>query len=284
MMGDLPMKRLAAIPVAILIATLVFSRDLSAANREHQQMMADIRMLQEQAQQIQILLTALNEALKTVTTRIDDQTAQNRKAFADSRLLVETLGRDLGVLREKIDDTNVRISTMSQEVEALRLAIPSSTGSAPVTPPDAAAPPGTQPADTPQTPGISGLSPTRLMETAKADYAGGQFTTAVMGFESFIKSFPKSELAHEAQFYIGESHFQDGKYKEALTAYDQLIAGYPKSTYAAAAYYKRGLAYESLGQRDRARESFETAIKSFPNSDAAVLAKQSLDRLNRPAR
>jgi tol-pal system protein YbgF len=277
------MKRIAALSIAILVATLGFSRDVPAANREHQQMMADIRMLQEQAQQIQILLTALNDALRTVNAKIDDQTAQNRKAFADSRLLIETLGRDIGVLREKVDDTNIRISTMSQEVEALRLAIPQATAPAPVTPTDPGAAPGTQPApDTP--PAIVGQSPTRLMETAKADYAGGQFSTAIMGFESFIKSFPKSELSHEAQFYIGESHFQDGKYKEAVAAYDQLISAYPKSAYVAPAYYKRGLAYESLGQRDRARESFETAIKNYPASDAAGLAKQALDRLNRPAR
>jgi tol-pal system protein YbgF len=276
------MKRIAALPIAVLVAALGLPSDVSAANREHQQMMADIRMLQEQAQQIQVLLTALNEALKGVYTRIDDQTAQNRKAFADSRMLIEGLGRDVGILREKVDDTNIRISTMSQEVEALRLAIPQSAP-APVTPGDATAPPGTAPAvDAP--PVIIGQSPTRLMDTAKADYAGGQFSTAIMGFESFLKSFPRSELAHEAQFFIGESQFQDGKYKEAIAAYDQLIAAFPKSTYVATAYYKRGLAYESLLQRDRARESFETAIKNYPTSDAAGLAKQALDRLNRPAR
>lgn len=276
------MKRIVALPIAILVATTAVSRDASAANREHQQMMADIRMLQEQSQQLQILMAALNETLKVVNTRLDDQTAQNRKALADLRLPIETLGRDVGILREKIDDTNVRISTMSQEVEALRLAIPQAT--APTTTPTEPGAPGSTPPAPEAPPAITGLSPTRMMEGAKADYGGGQYALAIMGFENFLKSFPGSALAHEAQFYIGESHFQDGKYKDAIAAYDQLISTYPKSTYAAAAYYKRGLAYDSLGQRDRARESFETAMEKFPDSPAAGLAKQALDRLNRPTR
>jgi TolA-binding protein len=60
-----------------------------------------------------------------------------------------------------------------------------------------------------------------------------------------------------------------------------VIATYPRSTSAANAYYKRGLALERLGQPDRARESYEGVIKNFPESDAARLAKQNLDRLNR---
>jgi TolA-binding protein len=60
-----------------------------------------------------------------------------------------------------------------------------------------------------------------------------------------------------------------------------VISSYPRSTSAASAYYKRGLSLERLGQADRARESYETAMKSFPDSDAARLAKQALDRLNR---
>ena len=75
--------------VGVLLLALVASPAAAAANKEHQQMMADIRMLQEQAQQLQGLLAALAEALKTVTTRLDEQTAASRKAFADQKLLVD---------------------------------------------------------------------------------------------------------------------------------------------------------------------------------------------------
>jgi TolA-binding protein len=60
-----------------------------------------------------------------------------------------------------------------------------------------------------------------------------------------------------------------------------VITNYPRGQSVAPAYYKRGLAFERLGQTDRARESFDAVVKTFPDSDAARLAKQNLDRLNR---
>jgi tol-pal system protein YbgF len=96
-----------------------------------------------------------------------------------------------------------------------------------------------------------------------------------------LKSYPRSELAHEAQYLIGECQYMEGNYQDAVAAYNQVIANFPRSTSAANAYYKRGMAFDSMKQRDRARESFDAAIKMFPDSDAARLAKQALDRINR---
>ena len=47
--------------VVVLLA--VTAVPLPAANKEHQQMMADIRMLQEQTQMLQAQLAAVTEAL-----------------------------------------------------------------------------------------------------------------------------------------------------------------------------------------------------------------------------
>src|SRR5436190_18408205 len=86
----------------------------SAANKEQLQMMADIRMLQEQAQQLQVLLGSLTEALKTVNARIDQQTEANRRAFAEQKLGADNLSNDLRIVREKMDDNNVRIGSLTQ--------------------------------------------------------------------------------------------------------------------------------------------------------------------------
>jgi TolA-binding protein len=88
-------------------------------------------------------------------------------------------------------------------------------------------------------------------------------------------------MADQAQFYIGECNYSDGKYQEAVAAYNQVITTYPRGQSVAPAYYKRGLAFERMQQLDRARESFQQVIKNFPDSDAARLAKQNLDRLNK---
>src|ERR1035437_7952951 len=106
--------------VLLVLLTVSASPAAAAANKEHLQLMAEIRMLQEQQQQLQGLLGALQDTLKTVTTKLDDQSAAVRKAMADQTLAVNNIGDNVRVLREKTDETNVRISTMSQDLESLR--------------------------------------------------------------------------------------------------------------------------------------------------------------------
>ena len=119
--------------------------------------MAEIRMLQEQQQQLQQMLGGLADTLKVVTAKLDDQTGANRKAFADQKLLIDNVAEGVRVLREKADDTNVRLSTVSQELEAVRQAFASMT---PPTvsmgqPGQPAAPVGTEPGAAPA-PGTTG--------------------------------------------------------------------------------------------------------------------------------
>src|SRR5207253_1109776 len=105
--------------MAMLVALLV-ARPASAANKEHQQLMADLRILQEQSQILQNMVGTLADAIKAVNTRLDQQAEANRRAVADEKLLVEMLTNDLRVVREKVDDNNVRVGSLTQEVDALR--------------------------------------------------------------------------------------------------------------------------------------------------------------------
>lgn len=270
-----------------------------AQRRELQQMAADIRILQEQTQLLQNALTALTDALKAVNTRIDEQTGVTRKTFADAKLQADTMGSDIRVVRERVDDTNVRITALSQEVDSLRSAIASMpVGGAPSTDPMAAggtadpaapvAPGGTTPAPvaapTPTAPAAGGpnaLSPSRLYDLAWADYTAGNYDLAVEGFSSYVRSFPRSEFADNAQYYIGESYLQRGKLAEAVDAFGRVISTYPKSDVAGQAYYKQGLCYERMNQPDRARQAYDYLVKNLGETDAGRLAKQRLDALNR---
>ncbi len=286
------MARTLLAPFAALLLFSAAAAPALAASKEQQQMMADIRMLQAQTQALQLQLAALTEALKAVSTKIDEQGGATRKALADQKLLVDAISGDIRVVREKVDDNNLRIGSVSLEIEALRNAIPQPGSFAPApaaegqpagTPPpqDPSAPPAAPPAAAPAQPPASGMSPQRLYDMAWADYAGGQYSLAVRGFEEYIKSFPRSELAGDAQFFIGETYYVQGQYREAVAAYDQVIASYPSSKKIPDTYFKRGLALNALGQVDRARESWEYVLKNFPNSDAGRLARQRLDQLQR---
>jgi len=272
--------------ILLLAALLVPAAPAFAQSRADRQMMADIRMLQEQAQQLAITLATLNDALKALNTRLDKSDEATRKGLADQRLVVENMGADLRVIRERTDETNVRINTLSQEMEALRSSLASMATTMQTTPvaidpsipvdPNAPAPTVTSP------PSTIGLSPTRMYETAMADYASGQWSLAVTGFDQFLKAFPKSEMADDAQFFIGETHYASGKYPEAIAALNLVIQNYPTGNRVAEAYYRRGSAQERMKDLDAARASWELVIKNYPDTDAARLAKQNLDRIGPP--
>jgi tol-pal system protein YbgF len=286
-----------ALTALTLVALTV--RPAAAANKEHQQLMADIRILQEQQQILQNLIgtlgEALKEAIKAVTARLDEQVVSNRKSFADEKLVVDNLSSDLRIVREKVDDNNLRIASLTQEVDALRQAIqqqsvPRTTSigpDAPDTPPaaDAAAgAPATPAAPPPPTAPVAGVvSPTRLYDMAFSSYTSGLYDLAIDGFNSFIRSFPKHEMADDAQVHIGNSYLLDGKNEKAVEAYDAAIRTYPNGNAIPEAYYKKGLALRNLRQLDVARQAFEYCVKTYPDSDAGRLARQALMQLPGPA-
>jgi tol-pal system protein YbgF len=271
------------IAMLIAAAALVTGTPAGAANREHQVMMAEIRMLQEQTQQLQLMISTLADSVKQVTSKLDDQSTLTRKAFADQKVLVDNVAEGVRLLREKVDESNVRISTLTQEMEGLRISIPTQ-------PPPGAAPsvegtgqpgqPASQPAPPPSP--TAGASPQEIYRQAYADYTAGQWDLAITGFQAYIKSFPKLQDADDAQYYIGESHFAAGRFKEAAAAYNDVVTTYPGTNAVPQAMYKLGLAYERLGQSDRARQTLEAVMKAYPDDSMATLAKQALDRLAKP--
>ena len=274
---------------AALAVVLAAASPAGAADKAHQQLMAEIRMLQEQQQQLQQMMGALADTLKTVSTKIDDQTATNRKGFADQKVQIDNVADGVRVLREKADDTNVRLSTVSQELEAVRQAMSSmqTTGVAPNAAPTApAGEPGAAPTTAGQPPaGPTGsapfISPQRMYDNAYSDYMAGQYDIAIQGFNAFLTSFPKSDKADDAQLNIGNALYAAGKYAEALDAFQKVISNYAQADTAAIALYKMGVTYEALKQVDLARKSFETVTQKYPAAYEAILAKQRLDALNR---
>jgi tol-pal system protein YbgF len=269
---------------ALVVGTPAVS---AAANKEQQQMMADIRMLQEQSQQLQILLGALNESLKAtnarIDARIDEQTNLTRRAFADQKLSIDNVTNDLRVVREKVDDNNVRVSSLTQELEALRQAVQQQSAPRTTTIEPDAAGAGTEltgGAATPATPPLAvGTSPQRLWDTAQGNYVEGSYDLAIQAFDAYIRAFPKSDMADDAQVQIGNSYLNDNKFDKAVDAYEAAIRNYPNGNAVPEAYYKKGIALLRLGQRDLAREALEYAAKTYPDSDAGRLAKQRLGTL-----
>ncbi len=193
-----------------------------------------------------------------------------------------------------MDDNNVRVSSLTQELDALRQALqqlaarPSPTdaaaaaggapGATPTAGPPVTAPAGSAagaatppPATAPPPPAVAvGASPQRLYEMAWADYTAGQWDLAIQGFESYIRAFPKSDQAADAQVKIGTAYMMDNKYDKAVEAYDKAIRNYPTGAAIPEAYYRMGVALRHLGQLDRARRRSNTSSRPIRTATRAA--------------
>src|SRR5919112_1916525 len=247
--------------VVILAAVAMPAR---AANKEHQQLMADLRMLKEQTQMLQNLIGSVTDAIKAVNTRLDQQAETNRKAFADQKLVIDNLTNDVRIIREKLDDNNVRIGSLTQELDSLRRSMQQMSVRPSVTPDaDGTAPPGTPPPSGAPPASVS-VSPQKLLDTAQGDYYAGQYDLAILGWEDYIKSFPKSDKADDAQVGICAAYIQEGKFDKAVEGCDVAIRTYPTGDKIAEAYYRKGLALSNLKDAAGARAAWEEVVKRYP--------------------
>ena len=281
-------QKLFVLLLGVVLAAAV-TTPAAAANKEHQQLMADIRMLQEQSQTLQNLLGQLNETLRAVNTRLDQQAETTRKAFADQKLVIDNLTNDVRVIREKLDDNNVRVGSLTQEVDAMRQSLQQLSVRPAATPePEFGAPAGSAPPPTgvPPAPAPAGgaltASPKQMWDAAYADYTSGQYDLAILGFDAYVKSFPKADLADDAQVMICASYLNDKKDQNAVEACDVAIRTYPGGNAIPDAYYRKGLALANLKDVNGARAAWETVVQNFKDTDAARLARQRLDQIRRP--
>lgn len=278
--------RSAVIGFVVALAAVSAPDAALAANKEQQQIMAELRMLQEQQAQLQQMLLGLADTLKAVTTRLDEQATVNRKAFADQKLLIDNIAETARILRERADDTNVRLANMTQELQSLRqtvAAMPAPSAALPIVPgdPTAVTDPGAQPpaGESVLPPNIS---PAEWFQRVMGDYAAAQYDLAIAGFEALIRNFPTSPQADDAQLLIGNSLFNQGEFTGALDAYQKVITGYPDGDQVPTAHYKVGLTYESLQDVDAARKTYELILEKYPTSlQAHTLARNRLDALTR---
>ncbi len=280
----------ATLPTLTLALVLAAPVAAFAQNKVEQQMFADLRMLQEQSQQQRLALNALAETLKTIIAKQEEQAGKASKAFADQKLLTDAITDRLRILAEKGDDATVRISTVAHELEAMRATVQalqtsvvqavasmntSAASGAPAT--DSGTGATTPPTSSAPINEAAAQSPKVMYDQAFGDYASSRYDLAIQGFQACLRTFPNSPNAFQAQFYIGESYYNQGKYPQAVQAYREVIDNYKKSLWEPDAYYKRGMAYLQISNKDQARADFQYVIKNFPDNNLAPLAKAQLD-------
>jgi tol-pal system protein YbgF len=268
---------------AIVVA---FTAVLGAQNRQELQVNADLRILQEQVQKLQVTVNQLTDRGKATEGRLDTVASASQRSFADQKLATDQITNTLGNLREKSDENNTRVLQLTQEIAALREGLKLVTTQlntlvSLLQPTGAPADAGAQ-AGTGSTLGSVVMPPsaTSYYQAAMADYMTGKFDLAISGFKEVIEKFGTSPQAADAQFYVAESLYSQSKCQQAIAEYDRLTKNYKESKRLPDAYLMQGVCYDDLKQTTKANAMYKQVLSLFPNSDAATQAQQQLNRKN----
>jgi tol-pal system protein YbgF len=125
-------------------------------------------------------------------------------------------------------------------------------------------------------PAAGAPDPNQLYDQASQDLTQGRYGLALQGFRDFVRRFPTSELADNAQYGVGESWFAQTQYDSAAAAYAEVEKRFPQGDKVPAAIYKLGLAYDKLGRADEAKKTLQDLVKRYPSSGEAQLARDWL--------
>ncbi len=107
-----------------------------------------------------------------------------------------------------------------------------------------------------------------------------RYEQAAIAFEQFLVTYPDSELADNAQYWLAESHYVTKQYEDALTAFQSVIDGYPRSRKVPDALLKIGYCNYELKRWDDARVSLGKVRDDYPETTAARLAGQRISRMD----
>jgi tol-pal system protein YbgF len=113
-------------------------------------------------------------------------------------------------------------------------------------------------------------------DAAFNELKSGQYDAAARGFDQFLKQFPNSSYAGNAQFWLAESYFVTQNYPVALQAFRTMIQRFPESPKVGDAMLKMGYTHYELKQYPQSRTALQAVIDRFPGSVVAKLAESRL--------
>jgi tol-pal system protein YbgF len=235
------------------------------------------------------LKTLLEQSLDSVSKLNSSMSTLEKNVLdvqANSGSRIDTLATQTQGISDNLQDVQARVGKLSQQMTDIQGVLqtidakvsggaPAGGAASPSSNPDnSAAPPMNQPAG-----GAPAPSADVLYTSALRDYSGGKYDLARQEFTDYLRYFPTTDLASNAQFYIGEIDYVQADFTGAIAQYDKVIVNYPKSFKQGAARLKKGEALLETGQRASALREFREVVRRYPGSDEAKRAQAKLREL-----
>jgi len=116
----------------------------------------------------------------------------------------------------------------------------------------------------------------RLYDGGLASFKQGKYEEAISSFKIFLKKYPTSDLADNAQFWIGESYMALKQYEKAILAFQDVIKKYPDGNKVPGAMLKQALAFYEIKDKVSSKLLLKKIIRKYPDSNEAKIAQAKL--------
>jgi tol-pal system protein YbgF len=241
--------------------------------------------------------------MRNETSTVHSDVESMRSNLADTRANLQQMQRDLSALKERVDETRVQVGRQigqtsregdqrvkNLEARLAKLEEDLKTQAELLKAREEALKQlrDTMEAQQKIVPPSDGLAEGAAAESdaIKRDYEAAwrtldkkDYKAAIVRFKEFIKKYPKSTLAGNAQYWIGESHYALREFDLAIIEFDAVRRRYPQGEKVPAALLKQGFAFAELGEKVNARLILQEVVEKYPQSAEAVRARQRLKSL-----
>jgi tol-pal system protein YbgF len=269
----------------VLLATPVFAQKTNDLIRELQRDIAtlqlDLKLLNSKFdEKMAVVSTLLEQALKetgaanTGVAVLDRQLKDNLKEQQNLVAApVATLGGKVDVMSQEYASMNENVKDLNQRMVRLQTTLKEIQDAINIMAAKSAAPPPPDPS-TAATTGTQGGPPAgvtaeQVYLNAMKDKDGGNFDLALTEFQDYMRWFPETELAANAQFYVGECLYYKNDFEGAVNAFDTVVEQYATSGKVPDAMYLKGRALLRLEKRTQAIQTFDELAKKYPSTEAA---------------
>jgi tol-pal system protein YbgF len=192
----------------------------------------------------------------------------DRGRVADLASELEALHRSIEALNGRVEVVEHRVQQALEEARAARRDAnqPSATGPVP---------------DGDDAPGSDTVDAQELQDyrAAVGEWRSGNAGACVDQFTKFLQTYPASEYADDATYWLADCYFKQGNFSAAVLRFDDVARQYPSGNKAADALYRQGEALLRMGHGKAAGNAFEKVVRDYPNSARAPEAKRQLDLL-----
>lgn len=281
------------------VLALTFSSFSFAVNKDLVEMQRELEARIDSMQQTLNskidVLTGMLQAIQSDSRRTADQVASMQDTLTNGvqksltpvtglNNKVDSMGDDVRSLKDSLADLSARLERMDAKITDLKNQIQIMQNPPPAPGAGTAAPGATGPGQV-GTAGQQGgpplgMSADRSYTDALRDFQTGKTDLAYNEFQQYLTYFPNTELAANAQYYLGEISFNRGDYAGAVKAFDAVLERYPENPKTPDAHLMKGMALLKSRQVTRAIQEFRLLVQNYPHTDDARKAQEQLRDLH----